>query len=365
MRARVLTPALSAGLWLACAAGVARAASGSASALFIGNSLTGTTTLATGQNMPKVLAQLAASRGKSLVYKEAYDFGHTLLESWQANIPEPYLTGDTQYDFISVQEYSTLPVTDPAAFDSTQVTTYQPAVLRSLKAGTGRVLVFENWALVDVTPFASRAAYVAALEASYATLLSKLSEPAALAPLSRAFEKVFEEKPQSYLFNPDGKHPNDAAIYLNACVYYALIYQDTPLGLPNLYLPAADAAYLQGIAARIVPQPAGGADAGTPADAGVPQDGGPAADGGAPVDGGAAQDGGTDAGALADAGTGDDAGASGDSAARPGPSLAVASAGSGGGCASAGAASNLLSLAAAAAYLARRAVRSSPATRQP
>jgi len=197
-----------------------------------------------------VLAQLAAARGKTLQYKEAYDFSHTLLESWQANIPQPYLIGATKWDFISVQEYSTLPVQNPDQFYATVTTTYQPSLLSSLNPSSGRVILFENWAVTDITPFPTRAAYAAALDANYATLLSRLVAPALIAPLSRAWEQVLAQKPQSFLF-VDDKHPNGAGVYLNACVYYALVFQDTPVGLPNLYLSAADAAFLQAAAAQV------------------------------------------------------------------------------------------------------------------
>jgi hypothetical protein len=306
----------------------------SANVLFIGNSLTATQTSATGEDMPKVLSRFAASSGKTLTYKEAIDMGQTLQTSWSANIPQPYLTGATHYDYIVLQEYSTLPVQNPTQFYNTAVVTYQPSVQRSL-AASGTVLLFENWAVTDISPFATRADYVAALDANYATLSGKLSTPNLIVPLSRAWEKVLATKPQTYLFMDD-KHPNDAGVYLDACVFYAVIFGESPVGLPALYLPAADAAFLQGIASAVVPFPAR-ADAGVPGaiDAGVAVDAG-ATDAG--VHGGA-RDAGMDAG-PADAGTGAaDAGIVADASVDPDPDASApvripVHASSAGGCSS-------------------------------
>src|SRR2546428_13759434 len=104
-------------------------------------------------------------------------------------------------------------------------------------------------------------------------LSAKLSTHNAIAPLSRAFEKVLQTKPQTYLMF-DGKHPTDAAIYLNACVFYALLFRESPAGLPPLYLSATEAAFLQDPAPQVAgfpvatpPPPA--AHAGAPTDAGT------------------------------------------------------------------------------------------------
>jgi hypothetical protein len=280
--ARTATPVL---LCILCSCGGAstfetqrssRDVTSSASVLFIGNSLTATETSATGEDMPKVLSQLASSRGKTFSYKKAINLGHTLQDTWDAQIAQPFLTGATRYDFIVLQEYSTVPVQDPTLFYDTAVVTYQPSVQRSLTAA-GTVLLFENWALTDLYPFSNRADYTAALDANYATLSGKLSTRNVIAPLSRAYEKVFATRPQTYLLM-DGKHPNDAGVYLDACVFYAVVFGESPVGLPALYLSAADASFLQGVAAEValpaVAPPDAGVDAGTDGGVAVSPDAG-------------------------------------------------------------------------------------------
>src|SRR2546423_3395336 len=125
LRARTAAPVL---LCILCSCGGASTlqttgssqdVTASSSVLFIGNSLIATQTSATGEDMPKVLSGFASSTGKTFTYQEAINMGHTLQDTWNANKAQPFLTGGTQYDFIVLQEYSTLPVLDAAQFYST------------------------------------------------------------------------------------------------------------------------------------------------------------------------------------------------------------------------------------------------------
>ncbi len=268
--------------------------------LFLGNSLTATQATS-GDDMPAILSRFAASRGRALAVSEAIDLGHTLQESWNASIPQPYLTLGGPYDVIVYQEYSTLALENPDLFFSTALKTYQPSEQKALKPGA-QMMLFENWALQDPSPYATRAQALAALRSSYAQLSTALSTANQIAPFADAWEKVFATRPQSFLFLSDGKHPSDAGIYLNACLMYALLFSESPAGMPALFLSAQDAAFLQGVAAGFIP-------AAPPADAGVADAG--VADAGVKPDAGVADAGAADAGvAAADAGVAD-AGAAG------------------------------------------------------
>ena len=284
----------------------ALALTASTSVLFLGNSLTATQAT-TGDDMPAVLSRFAASRGRTISVNRAIDLGHTLQESWDASIPQPYLASAGQYDVVVYQEYSTLSLTNPDAFFRTALTTYQPSVQKALKP-RAQMMLFENWALQDPSPFATRAQALSSLLSAYAQLSTALSTANVIAPFASVWETVFAQRPQSFLFLPDGKHPNDAGIYLNACLMYAMLFGESPVGMPALFLSGQDAVFLQGIAAGFVPAAppdAGVADAGVgdagAADAGV-------ADAGV-ADAGAADAGVADAGdvSLADAGASDGA----------------------------------------------------------
>ncbi len=112
------------------------------SVLFIGNSLIGTQTAATHEDMPAVLSRLASARGETLIVQRALNSGYTLQQTWNAGTPQPFLSVPGQWDFV---------------------------------------------ALADLYPFSTRAEYVAALDRNYDSLSHQLSTPNLIAPLSKAF----------------------------------------------------------------------------------------------------------------------------------------------------------------------------------
>lgn len=213
--------------------------------LFVGNSLIGTRA-ESGEDTPDVLRRMARSAGRTVRVTKVIRFGSTLQRTWDTGAVRRALR--TRYDFVLLQEYSTLVVRDPARARRTLLHTYVPALSRALKPG-GRVVLFKNWALARPAPFASRAAYVAALDAGYARLAAALPLPTVVAPVSDGFETVVARAGIRELLVPDGKHPNGRAVYLDAALLYGLFFGTSPRDLPDLYVPAAAAAALRDAAA--------------------------------------------------------------------------------------------------------------------
>ncbi|GAA3216681.1 hypothetical protein ACFO1B_15490 [Dactylosporangium siamense] len=218
--------------------------------LFVGNSLLGTMNAA-GEDTPRLVRHLAEAAGRTIDVTEVIHSGYTLRQTWNDGLLATPLGGGRRYDFIVLQEYSTLLATDPAAATDTLLNTYAPTFGRALKPG-GRVVLVKNWALVDPKPFPSRAAATAAIDAHAAALSAALSTPNLLAPIGDAFETVIAAKGTSYLIAPDGKHPNDAAIYLDAAILYGILCRESPAGLADLYLSPPAAAYLRSVAAAAI-----------------------------------------------------------------------------------------------------------------
>ena len=69
-----------------------------------------------------------------------------------------------------------------------------------------------------------------ALTRQYTTAAS--SAAAAMAPVGEAFAACRKQHPQIELFHADGSHPSAAGTYLAACVFYAVLYNADPRGLP-------------------------------------------------------------------------------------------------------------------------------------
>jgi hypothetical protein len=214
--------------------------------LFIGNSLLGTPAV-TGEDTPDVVRRLARATGRTVRATKVIRYGHTLQRTWDAGPARQALSGCARYDYIVLQEYSTLVATDPARATATLLRTYAPALARSLAPG-GRIVLFKNWALADPAPFASRAQNVAAIDAGYARIAAALPLPTVIAPISEEFEAVVARDGTSPLIVPDGKHPTGQAVYLDAATLYSVFFGRSPRDLPDLYLPAATAARLRAVA---------------------------------------------------------------------------------------------------------------------
>ncbi|BBB02186.1 putative secreted protein [Actinacidiphila reveromycinica] len=219
--------------------------------LYIGNSLIGTATSASGEDTPALVQHLATAAGRTVRTTEVIHFGNTLQQTYDAGEVTAALSGATTYDYIVLQEYSTLVATNPAAATSALMNTYAPAFARALKPG-GKVVLFKDWALVDPSPFPTRAADVAAIDTNYAALSGGLPTANLVAPVSDTFETLIASKGTSYLIVSDGKHPDDTAIYLDAATLYGILFHESPRTLADLYLPAATAASMRDVAATAI-----------------------------------------------------------------------------------------------------------------
>ncbi|WP_432839148.1 hypothetical protein [Dactylosporangium sp. CA-092794] len=219
--------------------------------LFVGNSLLGSVNRSSGEDTPALVRRLASAAGRALNVTEVIHSGYTLRQTWDDGLVAAALGGARQYDFIVLQEYSTLVAANPAAATETLLGTYAPAFARALKPG-GRVVLFKNWALVDPAPFPTRAAATAAIDANYAALSAALATPNLLAPIGDEFETVIAAEGAPYLIEPDGKHPSDAAIYLDAVTLSGIVLSESPRGLADLYLTGPAAADLRAVAATAI-----------------------------------------------------------------------------------------------------------------
>jgi hypothetical protein len=197
------------------------------------------------------MRHLASLAGRSLNLTRVIHFGYSLRHTWDDGLVADALNGKKKYDYIVLQEYSTLVAANPSAATNTLLTVYAPTFARALKPG-GRVVLFKNWALADPSPFQTRVAAKAAIDRNYTTLSAALATPNLLAPIGDEFETIIAAKGASYLIAPDGKHPNSTAVYLDAVTLYGILFRESPRDLPDLYLTAPVASYLRSIAATAI-----------------------------------------------------------------------------------------------------------------
>jgi hypothetical protein len=74
-----------------------------------------------------------------------------------------------------------------------------------------------------------------------------------VAPVGYAWLTVWLQDPQLDLWQADGSHPTEQGTYLAACVFYAVIFRQSPENNSyQAHLPASIAHYLQSVASNIV-----------------------------------------------------------------------------------------------------------------
>lgn len=205
--------------------------------LFIGNSYTYV------NDLPSLLTQLAASTGKpkTLETQMVAVGGATLQSHWE-NTQTLEVLKQGSWNYVVLQEQSMLPIIEP-------LTMHQYATLfdAEIKKAGARTVFFLTWARQD-TPETQRN-----LTDAYMSIARKLN--AIVAPVGIAWQKAREEDPNIILYEADGSHPNLLGSYMAACVFYAIIYNESPVGstsYSSISISDSQASFIQHIAWQTV-----------------------------------------------------------------------------------------------------------------
>lgn len=201
-------------------------------ALFLGNSFTAR------NDVPGLIAAMAAARGHRLT--------HSLLSIGGASLRTHYNKGEAlraigtgAFDVVVLQEQSTLPVKNAARMHE-NVRLFDAAV-RGVGAGGPRLVLYLTWARRH-TPEAQ-----AAITEAYTSIGSELG--ATVVPAGVAWQRVLAQHPRITLHDKDQSHPTLAGSYLAACVFFAVLFGENPVGVPAPEsLPAGEAKTLQAAA---------------------------------------------------------------------------------------------------------------------
>ena len=231
---------------------------GTTQVLFLGNSYTGFFDLS------EQFRNLSNSGGKSastgIFAGAGYTFGAPQTNNDVSHSENPGSLGliaSANWDYVVLQEQSCIP-----ALPNIKAQYMLPgaAILDGLiKANdpSTKTLLFQTWGRenggvccwdVECSQnFPNFAAMQDALTASYDELACWLG--AEVAPAGEAWRRALQSNPPTTLFDPDGSHPAYAGTYLNACVFYAVIYGESPVGLSfKGALTGVQAAFFQQVA---------------------------------------------------------------------------------------------------------------------
>ncbi len=221
--------------------------------LFVGNSYTAY------NNLASMVSQLALSKGDTMEAYSVNPGGYTFqLHSTYA--PTRALIDSMPWDFVVLQEQSQLPSFPPSQV-STQVYPYARALdsLILLNNPCTETVFFMTWGrkygdasnCASWPPVCTFAGMQQQLYDSYVQMAN--SNQALVAPVGRAWQQSWLNDSTINLWASDNSHPDLNGSYLSACVFYATLYRQSPVGASyTAGISPATALYLQQTAAQVV-----------------------------------------------------------------------------------------------------------------
>jgi len=183
--------------------------------LFIGNSLT------TSNDLPRMVSELARTRGRMAIEVETVAYGNFSLEDhWQrGEARRAIATGG--WTTVVLQQ-------GPSALAESRVLLVEYA--RRFDEEIRRVGA--QTALYMVWPARVRDGDFPAVSASYAAAARRVD--GRLLPVGDAWRAAWRLEPDLDLYGPDGFHPSPLGSYLAALVICAELTGESPMGLPSL-----------------------------------------------------------------------------------------------------------------------------------
>jgi hypothetical protein len=200
--------------------------------LFVGNSFTAR------NDLPALVAQLAAARGRTLDHRLISIGGASLRSHWNAGTALKAIQ-DGHYAAVVLQEQSTLPVKNAARMHE-NVRLFDDAI----QAAGARTILYMTWARRN-QPESQQA-----ITDAYTGTARELG--ATVAPVGLAWQAVLRRHERLVLHDRDQSHPTLAGSYLAACVFLAVLFKESPVGIDSDVpgLEKADISLLQRAAWR-------------------------------------------------------------------------------------------------------------------
>ena len=223
----------------------ARAADPCPRILFIGNSYTIV------NDLPGMFTQLASSGGHRVETDIAAEGGWTLAQHAASSTTLEKLSA-TQWDDVVLQEQSQIPSVETAR--TGQMVPAARELVQKIRQAGAMPIFFLTWAHRDGWPENGLPDYQSMqlqIDSGYLSIAKELDAP--VAPVGVAWLRATREHPEMVLWQEDGSHPTVQGTYLAACVFYAVIFRQSPEGLSyRAGLPDNIAQSIQTIAANTV-----------------------------------------------------------------------------------------------------------------
>jgi hypothetical protein len=179
--------------------------------LFIGNSFTAR------NDLPGLIAQLAAARGKVLQHRLISAGGASLRNHWNAGEALKAIQ-DGGFDAVVLQEQSTLPVKNAKRMHE-NVRLFDEAI----KAAGAKTVLYMTWARQHA-PESQQA-----ITDAYTGIGRELG--ATVVPVGVAWQGFLRKYDRPVLHDRDQSHHTLAGSYLAACVFLAVLFKENPVGI--------------------------------------------------------------------------------------------------------------------------------------
>jgi hypothetical protein len=213
--------------------------------LFIGNSYTYV------NDLPTMFAELAGAGGHPIETGMSAQGGWTLTDHVKSADTIDKIKS-SRWNYVVLQEQSEI----PSVPDWRTQNMYPAAriLVQDIRDSGAAPIFFVTWAHSSGLPTAGLQNYEAMqfqIDNGYLGIAQELNVPES--PVGFAWLEEWRKDPQLNLWQVDGSHPNELGTYLAACVFYSVIFRQSPEGLSfTAGLPAETAKLLQNIAADTV-----------------------------------------------------------------------------------------------------------------
>ena len=221
--------------------------------LFLGNSYTGV------NNLPLLTYNLALSLGDTINYDSNTPGGYT-YQGHSTNATSLAKIAQGNWDFVVLQEQSQKPSFPPSQV-ATEVYPYAQILVDSIKSANtcAEPLFYMTWGrkngdagnCASYPPLCTYDGMQGRLRESYMEM--SVDNDCSVSPVGAAWKYVRDNYPTMELYSADESHPSINGSYLAACVHYASMYRESPVGASFIStVTAIDAAILQEAAELVV-----------------------------------------------------------------------------------------------------------------
>ena len=213
--------------------------------LFIGNSYTFV------NDLPNTFAQLAKSGKHKVAVGTSAQGGWTLADHVKSTDTQSALNSK-KWTYVVLQEQSEI----PSVGQSRMYTMYPAArtLVKQIRDTGSTPLFFLTWAHRDGSAGYGMPSYESMqnqINNGYFGIARELN--VTVVPVGSAWMAAVRAHPELTLWQNDGSHPTEEGTYLAACVFYATIFKESPVGLKYRAGLSKDAATtLQTVASKTV-----------------------------------------------------------------------------------------------------------------